>query len=69
MLQSGEEPKQRHEHVRHVLSSGQMRSDGQSKRAARSGLNTTAAHVDRAEEALVERGRAGGGRGREKRQK
>ena len=53
-LQSGEGPKQRREHVRHELSSGQMRSDGQSKRAARSGLDTTAAHIDRAEETLVE---------------
>ena len=69
MLQSGEEPEQRHEHARHVMSSGQVRSDGQSKRAARSGLNMTATHADRAEEALVERVRGGGGKGREKRQK
>ena len=55
MLQSGEEPKQRHDHAGSVLSSGQMRFDGQSELTASSGLNMTAAHADRAEEALVGR--------------
>ena len=64
-LRSGVVPRQRHEHAGSVQSSGQMRSDGRSKRATRSGLNVTAARADRAEEALVERPRRQRQRARE----